>query len=205
MIDVTYRFLGGAMLAKFTVENVKQLFDQVGEFAELLAGDDRCGMPGCGSTHIWPRSREAKKADGKKVKYYELVCGDCGAKLSYGQHSEGGSLWVKRANDTGPLDNRGWSVYRAIAAPAGERGGPPKERATQQPTHADDPALVSMLQDTNNYEKIIDDLFWSMADSLGEGKSASEPKTAAAWKELNNDKPNDATIIRRLFNWKVKL
>lgn len=203
MPELTIRLLGGTIAAKFTVSSPTELFEVVGEYAELLAGDDRCGMPACGSGHIYPRARTATKGDGKKVKYYELYCGDCGAQLSYGQHTEPkGSMWVKRADDNGLLDNRGWKQYRAIAAPAGERGGPPAASGRPAPVEDAEP-LKAMLAEPEAYQKCIDDLFWAMADAHGE-TNANEPKTAAAWKRMQVDKPTDQELIRRLFNYRVK-
>lgn len=116
-MEAHYRAFNGKLVIKVTGETIKDLFEQIGPVAEVLDGDDCCGA--CGDLRIYPRAREAKKKDGKMVTYYELVCSSCGAKLSFGQHSSGGTLWAKRTDEHGNiLDHRGWIVYRAIAAPA---------------------------------------------------------------------------------------
>jgi hypothetical protein len=131
-----YRAFNGKLLIEVEGSNIKELFAQIGPVAEVLDGDDCCGK--CGSTHIYPRAREAtKKSDGKVVNYYELVCSDCRAKLSFGQHSEGGTLWAKRADDQGnALENRGWEVYLGIAGP---KGPPAEENMASAPRSAQAP------------------------------------------------------------------
>lgn len=115
-----YRAFGGKLVIEVEGSTIKDLFEQIGPIAEVLDGDDCCGK--CTSPHIYPRARDAKKADGKLVTYYELVCSECGAKLSFGQHSAGDTLWAKRTDEHGnKLDFRGWKVYLGLNAP--ERGG----------------------------------------------------------------------------------
>ena len=109
-----YRAFNGKLVIEVEGNSIKDLIEQIGPIAEVLDGDDVCGK--CSSPHIYPRARDAKKkTDGKLVTYYELVCSDCGAKLSFGQHSGGGTLWAKRTDDQGnPLEHRGWRLYRAL-------------------------------------------------------------------------------------------
>ncbi len=46
--------------------------------------------------------------------FYEIVCMDCTAQLSFGQHKEGGGLFLKKwdKEKNQPLPNGGWSVYK---------------------------------------------------------------------------------------------
>lgn len=147
-----YRAFGGKLVIEVEGSNIKELFQQIGPVAEVLDGDDCCGK--CNSPHIYPRAREAKKSGtNQTVIYYELVCSDCGAKLSFGQHSDGGSLWAKRDKDGVRLDNRGWSVYLGIAAPAAGTQtvvNPPKPASKPAPVatapKADEPALLNFIK-----------------------------------------------------------
>lgn len=130
-----YRAFNGRLIIEVEGSNIKELFEQIGPVAEVLDGDDSCGK--CSSPHIFPRSREAQG-----FVYYELVCSDCGAKLSFGQHKEGGTLWPKREDDNGnKLDNKGWHIYLGIAAP--KASAPPPSAggrdAAEPPTPASRP------------------------------------------------------------------
>ena len=152
-MEAHYRAFQGRLIIKVEGSNIKELFEQIGPVAEVLDGDDACGK--CGSAHIYPRAREAQG-----FTYYELVCSDCGAKLSFGQHRDGGSLWAKRTDKDGrALDHRGWSVYLglgpATSSPAQSQPRPqaPKPAAptAAKPApvaHApkpDNPALLNFI------------------------------------------------------------
>jgi hypothetical protein len=61
------------------------------------------------------RVRHAESRDGKECDYFELQCAnlDCGARLCFGQHQVGNTLFAKRKDGEGnPLPNRGWNVYQ---------------------------------------------------------------------------------------------
>lgn len=110
-MEAHYRAFHGKLVVKVEGSTIKELFEQIGPIAEVLDGDQVCGA--CGSPNIYPRARQAQK-----FTYYELVCSDCTARLSFGQHSDGGTIWAKREKDGEPLPNRGWLVYRGLPAPA---------------------------------------------------------------------------------------
>ncbi len=126
-MEAHYRAFGGKLVIKVEGSTIKDLFEQIGPVAEVLDGDDCCGK--CGSVHIYPRAREAQG-----FTYYELVCSDCRAKLSFGQHKDGGTLWAKRTDEHGnALDHRGWIVYLGIAAPAAPPAPVPKTQPAKAP------------------------------------------------------------------------
>lgn len=134
-MEAHYRAFGGKLVIKVEGSTIKDLFEQIGPVAEVLDGDDSCGK--CGSAHIYPRAREAQG-----FTYYELVCSDCRAKLSFGQHKDGGTLWAKRADENGnALDNRGWIVYLGIA-PA-PKTAPSTPRPA--PAQSEDPRLLGFI------------------------------------------------------------
>jgi len=105
-----YRAFQGKLTIEVEGSNIKEIIEAIGDVAAILDSDTECGA--CKSPHIHPQARDAKKADGLMIKYYELACSDCGAQLPFGQHSQGGTLWAKRSDKEGePLPNRGWRVY----------------------------------------------------------------------------------------------
>lgn len=157
-MEFNYRTLGGRLIIKGEFTTTTELFAAVGLIAEALDGDDACGK--CNSPHIYPKARPAQE-----YVYYELVCADCGARLSFGQHKKGGSLWAKRTNESGMyLDNRGWNNFIALEAPKNEPTEPPPAqqrpaasapRSTAQPQSAvksepqqmpADPRLAGLLE-----------------------------------------------------------
>jgi hypothetical protein len=78
-------------------EDIKALWEQMDQVGELF--DDKCcGI--CGNTNIFPRVRKVGEGN-RSFSYYELTCKDvkCRARLSYGQHSEGGTIFPKRHID----------------------------------------------------------------------------------------------------------
>lgn len=93
--------------------DVKELFAQIGKIQEILAEPD-CGL--CGSENIRFNCRTVDEN-----KYYEMICTDCGATLSFGQRKRGNELFPKRKlNREGKPDmetgtfgkHRGWTKYR---------------------------------------------------------------------------------------------
>lgn len=95
--------------------DVKQMFRELGQMAEVFECDSQCGA--CGSLDIRPGFRSVDGFD-----YYSLCCSACGAQLSLGQRKDGG-LFVKRKDEQGrPLPDNGWRKWqqRAIEAAAPE-------------------------------------------------------------------------------------
>lgn len=192
------------MLVKFECEEVKELFEVSGKLLEVLGTDAACGK--CNSVQIFPRLRTAGE-----YSYYEIVCGDCGAKLSFGQHKKTGTIWPKRAEKDGtPIPNRGWVKYAAIAPPQDDADQhesnppartPPAPAATAQRV-PDPPELVAMLSDPMQLEQVKRDLFFGIVEALGE-KNGNDPKSRAAWNQVNQGNPTDKDVIRRLFHFKT--
>lgn len=115
MIEVTRKF--GNTIIKVQGESQKEIWTQLSELGELF-GDKECAL--CKSDDLLPRVREV--VDGKKThQYYELQCNVCRAKLCFGQHSEGGTLFPKRKLKDGQPNqeegtygpHKGWHKYVA--------------------------------------------------------------------------------------------
>lgn len=108
---------------KFEVEcegdTHQALWEEMASVGEVL-GYSECGA--CKSTDIRPVVRHVEKEEGKKkkeYKYYEMHCTKCRARLSFGCHQEGGSLFPKKKDDEGGwLPNNGWTKYDPAAKKA---------------------------------------------------------------------------------------
>lgn len=164
-MEAHYRAFNGKLVIKVEGTTIKDLFEQIGPIAEVLDGDDACGK--CGSLHIYPRARDAQG-----FTYYELVCSECGAKLSFGQHKEGGSLWAKRVEKDGTeLPNRGWIKYLGIAAPKQEEApGRGRPATVAQPQKKEDPRLPPLLNRCASRVQ-TDAVIGELCDAI-EGKSS---------------------------------
>jgi len=139
-MEAHYRAFNGKLVIKVEGSTIKDLFEQIGPVAEVLDGDDACGK--CNSPHIYPRAREAKG-----FTYYELVCSDCSAKLSFGQHKDGGNLWAKRTDENGrALDYRGWKIYQAIEAPKQSSAAPCPAQPNSPRPATEDPRLAGVME-----------------------------------------------------------
>ncbi|MBT4604105.1 hypothetical protein HOC01_00560 [archaeon] len=88
-------------------ESVKDAFKQLAEFQEIF--DEKC-CGACKNIDLQFVVRTVENND-----YYELKCKACFAKLAYGQHKVGGSLFPKRKNPDGSYDNinQGWHKWQA--------------------------------------------------------------------------------------------
>lgn len=83
------------MQLEATCGEVKDAFKVLSSFAVL--GNNSCGK--CKSTNVHPDHRVAQGID-----FYEMRCVDCGARLSFGQHKVGGTLF--------PKTDKGWHHYQ---------------------------------------------------------------------------------------------
>lgn len=90
--------------------NQKQIFEKVAQYQEVFGPrSTKCGK--CGSENVVFRVRTVEK-DRKTYNYYEAVCTDCGARLSFGVHQTGDTLFPKRKDDAGNwLPNNGWVKF----------------------------------------------------------------------------------------------
>lgn len=122
MINVTLPM--GKFVFQFEAKDDLEVFSKSQHLFELF-NDTCCGV--CGCEDITPRMRKSKYIDEKSKKekeceYYEMVCNKpgCWAKLSFGEHMEGGTLFPKRKTADGKFDKqcRGWKKFNKNAEPA---------------------------------------------------------------------------------------
>ena len=71
-----------------SADNQKDIFEKVAQYQEVF-GNDTC--PACGSTNLAYVVREHDDN-----KFYEIRCKDCGAKLPFGAHKKGNTLFPKK-------------------------------------------------------------------------------------------------------------
>jgi hypothetical protein len=84
--------------------NQKDLFEKLSDYQEVF-GVTKCGK--CKSEELKFVVREDKD----KNKYYELQC-KCGARLSFGSHKIGETLFPKRKGDDDKwLPDNGWTKW----------------------------------------------------------------------------------------------
>lgn len=96
----------GNLNVEFESDAIKDIFTQLSVFQEVF-GELQCGK--CGSENLRFVVREN---DGNE--YYELRCIDCGARLSFGVHKKGGSLFPKRKDADGNwLPDKGWQKWNS--------------------------------------------------------------------------------------------
>ena len=118
-MEVALKSRNGLMTFKLSGATMKEVFREIAHTQEVFDEADHCGK--CGGTNIRFRHRIAEAKSGKQnYDYYELVCQsidsetgrECRAKLQFGQHLEGGTLFVKRKNENDEwLPDGGWVRY----------------------------------------------------------------------------------------------
>lgn len=74
-------------------ESQKELFETLASYQEVFSVA-ACG--GCKKTNLRFTVRQQSDTKGKEHKYFELRCPDCYAKLPYGQHDNGTTLFPKK-------------------------------------------------------------------------------------------------------------
>lgn len=92
-MKVNYTTFDGRMSVEVEGDGQKAIWEQLSDFQEVF---DEKGCGKCGSQNLRFRVRTAMDAKKKTIKYYLRVCGDCNAKLNYGCHAEGGTIFPKR-------------------------------------------------------------------------------------------------------------
>jgi hypothetical protein len=104
-MKVTYTTKNNQLKIDVNTESVKDTFKQLAEIQEVF-DEPCCGM--CKDTKIRFIVRSVENND-----YYELKCTSCGAKLAFGQHRNGNSLFPKRKLADGTFDkiNKGWHKW----------------------------------------------------------------------------------------------
>lgn len=93
---------------EFETESLKSAFKELNGIQEVLVSAGKCGA--CNNTDIRYVVRTVDDND-----YYEARCGNsrCRAKLAFGQHKTGGTLFPKRKDENGNwLDKEGWVIWK---------------------------------------------------------------------------------------------
>jgi len=204
-----YRAFGGRLVIEIEGDTIKSLFQQIGPVAEVLDADNACGK--CSSPNIYPRARTAQGFD-----FYELVCSDCGAKLSFGQNKAGGGLFPKRVDEHGNrLDHRGWHVYHALEAPKepAQKAAPPKQTSQRNPPappkQAEIPderlkAFISRMENAKSVEEqdeVFVEVCEAISDAYGQQRMQSEWKQALAKYGDPATKPGTAVpVLKYLYS-----
>ena len=196
-----YRAFGGRLVIEMEGTTIKDLFQQIGPIAEVLDADSACGK--CGSPNIYPRTREAKGFD-----FYELVCSDCKAKLSFGQFKDGSGLFPKRNDEHGnPMDFRGWHIYLALDAPK-EQAKPPRSAPAKAAPDAPPDARLNAFLDRakaaagkpDELDSVLADVCQLIVEAFGQERMQRE--WMGGLKEIGDpvSKPSCApALIRRLY------
>lgn len=82
----------------------KDVFEKLADVSEVF-GESVCGACGCEDVKFVVRVVDDNK-------FYELKCTKCGARLSFGAHKKGNTLFPKRKdNDGNWYDNKGWTKW----------------------------------------------------------------------------------------------
>jgi hypothetical protein len=82
----------------------KDVFEKLSDLSEVF-GENECGA--CKSPDVRFMVRTVDKN-----KFYELKCNQCGARLSFGAHKTGDTLFPKRKDAEGNwYDNKGWTKW----------------------------------------------------------------------------------------------
>jgi hypothetical protein len=103
-VEINYKTANGRFQVKFDGQSIKDLVEKVAEFQEIFE-EDTCGS--CKSDNV---KFGCRTVDDNK--YYEVVCKDCGCKLSFGQHKKGNGIFPKRKAEDGTYSKtNGWHKY----------------------------------------------------------------------------------------------
>jgi len=92
--------LSDRLFVKIEAANQKDLWQKLASIQEVF-GEQKCGK--CGNTNLRYAIRTIDGND-----YYELICLKCKAKLSFGQHKNNNTLFVKRKSGDTWLPDNGW-------------------------------------------------------------------------------------------------
>jgi len=108
-MKIGYVSKGGSTKLEVEVDNQKSAFEAIASFQDVFE-DEKCGK--CTSDNIILKVRDV--SDGKKnYTYYEKRCNACGARLSYGCHQEGNTLFPRRFDKEAKvaIGSNGWVKY----------------------------------------------------------------------------------------------
>ncbi len=100
-----YKTKDARLVFEIQGETIKDLFRGIGQLQEIFESGAACGA--CQSASIHMRTRTVEDNE-----YFEMVCMDCRARLEFGQHKKGGTLFAKRKGSDGQwLPNSGWKKW----------------------------------------------------------------------------------------------
>lgn len=167
-MKATYTAFGGRLQCEVQGDSIKEIIKQIGPIAEILDSDTACGC--CQSENIHPRCRKAGDYE-----YFELVCSDCGAQMSFGQSKDMKSLFPKRKDHP---DTRGWSVYQRDTQQQEHASGP---RRAPQGEDAELGRLIGLINNSSSaieQENHLADLYAAIREA-NSGEAASKAWDAA--------------------------
>ncbi len=106
-MKINYTSKNDRMMLQIESESAKDAFKKLAEFQEVF-DESSCGQ--CKSDDL---KFVVRTVDGND--YYELKCNSCFAKLAFGQHKSGCSLFPKRKLENGLFDkeHQGWHRWNA--------------------------------------------------------------------------------------------
>ncbi len=111
----------------------RAVFEQLASLQEIFA-ENQCAA--CKSD----RGIKLQVRNVDDNKFYEMVCqnGDCRAKLAFGCHKKGNSLFPKRKDDDGNYKGTyGWEVWQGKAAKSAPSPKPKAGKGKAQPAEDD--------------------------------------------------------------------
>lgn len=132
MPNIKYTTPNGRLTFEFTVQGTKQTFENLAEIQQVFE-HEKCGK--CGSTLIRCNVRKPKNKQGVPVKYFELICQACDARLDVHQNAPPAeTLYVTREDaDGNDLPDGGWYIWDGQQQqpqqqhPAANRGQQPQQ------------------------------------------------------------------------------
>ena len=94
----------GNLTVEFEGETQKDIFKQLSSLEEVF-GESVCGKCESGNLRFVVRENDGNE-------FYELRCLECGGKLAFGAHKQGGGLFPRRKDaDGGWLTDKGWQRW----------------------------------------------------------------------------------------------
>jgi hypothetical protein len=150
-VKANYKTANGRLTFEVSGETVKDIFMQVALVQEVFDADQECGC--CKSKNLRFQFRQVES-----FKFYELACGDCRARMSFGQSKDQVHLFPKRKGEDGRwLENRGWKYQpvgqAATAAPPASAPGLPAAPATAKPEEKNGVAVFATWNEAENSPK----------------------------------------------------
>lgn len=98
----------GRLSVEVEGQNQKEVFKGLAVFEEVFS-EQKCGN--CNSEDVKFVVRTVMSGN-KKFDFYEVQCKKCFCRLSFGQHTEGNTLFPKRKDEDGkPIPNHGWVKF----------------------------------------------------------------------------------------------